>query len=190
MTFEIQTENCLFLKAKPVIFFSKISLHTIKHRTPSLPLSLLSSNLLQLCRLLALFQTHSVLSCPVPRLFTGVLQTMTGLHSICLLASWENATYCFQVFSQLSLCVHLTLWGPMNCSPPGSSVHGIFQARLLEWVAISSFRGSSQPRHQTCVSCISCVGKYLPLAPPQVEIIEQYLKSPTLSVFLHCLLVG
>ena len=60
-----------------------------------------------------------------------------------------------------------TLWGPMNCSLPGSSVHGIFQARLLEWVAISSSRGSSQPRNQTCVSCISCIGKYLPLAPPR-----------------------
>ena len=37
----------------------------------------------------------------------------------------------------------LTLRDPMNCSPPGSSVHGIFQARILEWVAISSSRGSS-----------------------------------------------
>ena len=42
----------------------------------------------------------------------------------------------------------------MDCSPPGSSVHGILQARILEWVAISSSRGSSQPRDQTCVSCI------------------------------------
>ena len=37
----------------------------------------------------------------------------------------------------------------MDCSPSGSSVHGIFQARILEWVAISSSRGSSQPRNQT-----------------------------------------
>ena len=37
----------------------------------------------------------------------------------------------------------LTLCDPMDCSPPGSSVHGILQARTLEWVAISSFRGSS-----------------------------------------------
>ena len=45
------------------------------------------------------------------------------------------------------LCVHAlscpTLCNPMNCSPPGSSVHGISQARILEWVAISSTRGSS-----------------------------------------------
>ena len=42
---------------------------------------------------------------------------------------------------------------PMDCSPPGSSVHSIFQARILEWVAISFSRGSSQPRDQTQVSC-------------------------------------
>ena len=40
----------------------------------------------------------------------------------------------------------LTLCHPMDCSLPGSSTHGIFQARILEWVAISFSRGSSQPR--------------------------------------------
>ena len=45
-----------------------------------------------------------------------------------------------------------TLCDPMDCSPPGSSVHGIFQARVLEWVAISFSRGSSQPRDWTRVS--------------------------------------
>ena len=39
-----------------------------------------------------------------------------------------------------------TLCGPMDCSPPGSSVHGILQARRLEWVAISFSKGSSRPR--------------------------------------------
>ena len=43
----------------------------------------------------------------------------------------------------------------MDCSLPGSSVHGIFQARVLEWVAISFSRGSSQPRDRTRVSCIA-----------------------------------
>ena len=42
----------------------------------------------------------------------------------------------------------------MDYSPPGFSAHGIFQARILEWVAISFFRGSSWPRDQTYVSCI------------------------------------
>ena len=46
------------------------------------------------------------------------------------------------------------LWDPLDCSPPGSSVHGIFQARILEWVAISFSRGSSQHRDQTHASHI------------------------------------
>ena len=52
-----------------------------------------------------------------------------------------------------------TLCNPMDCSPPGSSVYGISQARILEWIAISSSRGSSQPRDQTCISHISGTGK-------------------------------
>ena len=47
------------------------------------------------------------------------------------------------------------LWDPMDCNPPGSSVHGILQARILEWVAIPFSRGSSWPRDQTQVSCIA-----------------------------------
>ena len=45
-----------------------------------------------------------------------------------------------------------TLCDPMDCSPPGSSIHGILQARVLEWVAISFSRGSSQPMDRTPVS--------------------------------------
>ena len=51
-----------------------------------------------------------------------------------------------------------TLCDPMDCNPPGSSVHEIFQARILEWVAISFSRGSSQPRDRTRVSCTA--GKF------------------------------
>ena len=48
-----------------------------------------------------------------------------------------------------------TLWDPMDSCPPGSSVHGISQARILEWLAISYLRGSFQARDQTQVSCIA-----------------------------------
>ena len=48
---------------------------------------------------------------------------------------------------------------PIDCSPPGSYVHGILQARILEVVAISFSSGSSQPRDWTYVSCISCIGR-------------------------------
>ena len=51
----------------------------------------------------------------------------------------------------------LTFCDFLDRSPPGSSVHGIFQARIVEWFAISFHRGSSQPRDQTRVSCVSCI---------------------------------
>ena len=75
----------------------------------------------------------------------------------------EKHWYQMQPPSSSLLCVgaqsHLTLFNSTNCSPPGSSVHEIFQARILEWVAIPSSRGSSWPRDQTRVSCISCIGR-------------------------------
>ena len=55
----------------------------------------------------------------------------------------------------------LTLWDPVDCSPPGFSVHGIFQARILEWVAIFFCSGSSWPRDQTHISCVSCIGRQI-----------------------------
>ena len=63
--------------------------------------------------------------------------------------------------SVAQLC--LTLWDPKVCSPPGSSVHGIFQARILDWVAISYSRGSSLPGDRTRVSCICCIWQADPL---------------------------
>ena len=59
---------------------------------------------------------------------------------------------CAQPPSRVRLC------DTMDSSSAGSSVHGMFQARILEWVAISSSRGPSQPRDQTCISCI---GKWI-----------------------------
>ena len=54
-----------------------------------------------------------------------------------------------------------TLCDLMDCSLPGFSVHGLFQARILEWVAFPFSRGSSWPRDQTHVSHISCIGRSL-----------------------------
>ena len=53
----------------------------------------------------------------------------------------------------LQLCP--TFCDPMDCSPPGSSVPGILQARLLEWIAMPSSRGSSRPRDGSWVCCIA-----------------------------------
>ena len=73
-----------------------------------------------------------------------------------------------------SLQSRQTLRDPVDCSLPGSSVHGLLQARILKWVAISFSRGSSQPRHRTRIVYVSCTGRFffffffffLPLATP------------------------
>ena len=69
--------------------------------------------------------------------------------------SWLPALRGLSCFSHVQLC------NPMGCSPPSASVLGILQARILEWVAISSCKGSSWARDQTCCSCISCTGRWV-----------------------------
>ena len=79
-----------------------------------------------------LFGRESLLS----SLSTWIAMTCTGLLG--------PSTVHTQCAKSLQLCP--TLWDPMNCSPSGSSVHGISKARILEWVAIPLSRGSSQHR--------------------------------------------
>ena len=84
-----------------------------------------------------------------------VYQKINALKKFFFLKIWPHCPIC-------NLCVYIqsysTLCHPVDCSPPGSSVHGIFQAWILEWVVISSSRGFSWPRDWTPVSCISCIG--------------------------------
>ena len=68
--------------------------------------------------------------------------------------AWFKSCLCHFLCCYLVAKSCLTLCKPMECSLPGSSVHGILQARILEWVAISSSRGSFQLRDQTRISCI------------------------------------
>ena len=65
------------------------------------------------------------------------------------------------VLCSVTLVVFDVLCDPMDCSPPGFSVHEILQARILEWVAISYSMGSSQPRDRTLISSISCIGRQI-----------------------------
>ena len=87
----------------------------------------------------------------------GVLRAfkIAGLRSYFL--SWEGSADREWVCAQSCL----TLWAPKNSSPPGSLVHGIIQARILEWVAICSSRGSSVPRDPTWISCGFCIGRQI-----------------------------
>ena len=81
-----------------------------------------------------------------------------GKQILCHWATWEVTIVCVCVC--VCVCVLaaqscLTLWDPMESSPPGSSIHGTLQARILEGVAIPFSRGSSWPRDWTWISCIS-----------------------------------
>ena len=71
--------------------------------------------------------------------------TTSSLHWIFILD-----IHCFKSLVTESC---LTLCSPADCSPPGSSIHGILQARILECVAIPVSREASQPKDQTCISC-------------------------------------
>ena len=75
----------------------------------------------------------------------------------------------------------LTLWGPVDCNPPGSSVHGISQARIVEWVVILFSRGSSCPRAQTHVSCLA--GRSFTTEPPgKSELLFRWEQSQGVEV--------
>ena len=71
---------------------------------------------------------------------------------------------------------------PMDCSPPGSSVHGMFQARILEWVAISHSRGSSWSRYRAHVSC-GCIGGWI-LSRRATREVFLCIRRTILTVFL------
>ena len=83
-----------------------------------------------------------------------------------------------QCACMLSHFSHFWLFNAVDCSPPGSSVHGILQARTLEWV-VSSSRRSSPPRDQTHVSCFLCwQASSSPFVPPgkPMETVWRFLK--------------
>ena len=76
----------------------------------------------------------------------------------------ENKWRSLWIDIELCVCAHSlqscpTLWDLVYRSPPGFSVHGISQARILEWVPISFSRGPSWPRDQNSVSYVSCIGR-------------------------------
>ena len=104
--------------------------------------------------------------------FSFVLQDscLTMLCSFKWTAKRLSHTYACVCAKSLHLC--LTLCELTDCSLSGSSVYGILQARLLEWVATLSFRGSSRPRDQTQFSYLSCISR-------QVLYRQHHLRRPS-----------
>ena len=91
--------------------------------------------------------------------FTGSTDWVPGTSLIQRKRQESSHTLAGTHAKQLQLCP--TLCNPTDGSPPGSSVRGILQARILEWVAMPSSRGSSQPRDWTHVSYVSCTGRWV-----------------------------
>ena len=90
----------------------------------------------------------------VPQLVDASLQSHGQLLPVCLHIIFP---LCLSVVGQS--CA--TLCDPMDCSPPGSSVHGIYQARILQWVVIPFSRGSSRLRNRTPTSYVSCIDRQI-----------------------------
>ena len=78
----------------------------------------------------------------------------TCTRQVCFLIGYQGKKMrlVFHFCSTVCVFSHSVLSDSMDCSPPGSSVNGISQARILEWVAISSSKGSSQPKDRTSIS--------------------------------------
>ena len=89
-----------------------------------------------------------------------------------------------QVLCYLVAKLYPTLCNPIDCSLPDSSVHGISQAKILEWVDISFSRGFSWPRGWTHISCISRL-VFLPLSTSPM-LYQRSLNLLSLFIFGHC----
>ena len=84
----------------------------------------------------------------------------------------------------LSSQLCLILCNPLNCSPPGYSVRGIFQVRILDWVVISSSRGSFRPKDQTPVSRVFCIAGWVFTTKPWATLEDHYHHLICWSSFL------
>ena len=140
----------------------------------------------------------TVSHCPAPEMSVALFPTVPeglirSLRFSCssFLSCWVKATFIFYLF--LCVCAitqsYPTLGDPIDCSLPGSSVHGILQARILEWDAISYSRGPSQPRDRTNVPCVSLIGRQIlyyllfttePPWKPFTDLLFIYLAAPGL----------
>ena len=130
----------------------------------------------------------------IPFYILGVLHFYVNIHfcrrpsgiSIVIVLNLLVSFGRINILTTLNLPIHSegtqscpTLCNPVDCSQPGSSIHGIFQARVLEWVAISFSRGSSRPRDQTQVCHI--VGRRFTIGPTLL-----IHKHPLSLFFLSC----
>ena len=113
---------------------------------------------------------------------------MSLLQNLHIVKYWETSN-CTAIKDQMHkiwylwkchiACMHAkslqSLWDSMDCSPPGSCVHGILQARILEWVAMPSSRGSSQPKDWMHISYVSCISGQILYHEHHLESVGEHL---------------
>ena len=117
---------------------------------------------------------------------TNNLNNLIIYNNYSPIAQWGHKRFIFFLhyfifkFILLLCCARLcsTVFDPMNCSPPGFSVHGISQAKILECAAISSSKGSSWPRDQTCVSRVAWTGRQILYHEPTGKVNSAIFTSP------------
>ena len=120
---------------------------------------------------------HQPSDCPFSASPDGISCSVSLLACILPLGPWSFIV--LSRFSRVRLC------HPVDCSPPGSSVLGISQARILEWVAVSSSRGSSGPRVRTCISFVSCIGRWVLTTEPPGRVQKKLEMQDPASAQIH-----
>ena len=100
--------------------------------------------------------------------FRAMLYSVVFQEAYSWVVSLSSSSYKIGEFRENVSCLHakslqscLTLCDPMDCCLPDPSVHGVFQARILEWIAMLSSGGSSWPRDPTHVSYFFCIGRWV-----------------------------
>ena len=140
------------------------------YQCPLLLLLILKITIFLFSHILSLFLSFSLLTPFLQTLRPSLIQSQHWLPSLfgknlCMLLTAHSSFTSVSVARICSLAqLCLTLCDPLDCSLPGSSVHGSFQVRILEWVATSSCKGSSQPKDRTCTSCLVRQIFFLPLS--------------------------
>ena len=162
---------CLSIWPIHPFYIQSVCLSTHSVYPPS-PFYLSVHSIFVSCLSIRLFYLQSVYHPAYVSTHPSIHPVCLAIHPVCVsihLSIQSVSLSIFHVYNLSSICIYvcaqscLTHFNHVNYSPPGSSVHGISQARILEWIAMPSSRGSSRCKDQACVSCVYCIkSEFLP----------------------------
>ena len=125
-----------------------------------------------------------ILNLDIYFIYQSIFQHLLPLINV--MGLWWIFLYWPVMLSYVCVCLAaqscLTICDPIDCSLPGSSVHGILQARILKWVAIPFSKGSSQARDRTQVSCTEADS--LPTEPPERSLHSVYICHNFIKLYI------